>query len=47
MDTKKQHHHEKNPLQQPNPKTNPSQPRQEPSQPNKSNPSQKKPGSNW
>lgn len=45
MDTKKQQ--QKNPLQNPNPKTNPNFPKQEPSyNPNKGTPGQKKPGSN-
>lgn len=47
MDTKKQQ--QKNPWQQqPGQKQNPSFPKQEPAyNPNKQNPSQKKPNSNW
>lgn len=47
MDTKKQQQQPKNPMHNPNQKTNPSFPKQEPSNPNKGNPGQKKPGSNW
>jgi hypothetical protein len=48
MDKKNPQNPQKNPLQNPGQKTNPaSMPRQEPYNPNKANPSQKKPGSNW